>query len=269
MSALTAAVVMARGLGTRMRAEGAASELTAEQAAAAADGAKAMMPLGGRPFLDHTLTELADAGITDVCLIIGPEHQAVRDYYDSLGAQRLTISYAVQERPLGTANAVAAAEEWAGDRRFLVINGDNFYPASVIEALAAVDGNAVAGFDRAALIAGSNIPAERVAAFALVEASEGWLTSFVEKPGADLVAAAGPHALVNMNCLAFTSAIFDACRHIEPSPRGEYEIGDAVLVVAHDAGVRVVPVEAGTLDLASRDDVASVAAALAGREVRL
>ena len=53
------AVVMARGLGTRMKAASGEVELTAEQANAAASGAKAMMPLGGRPFLDHVLTNLA------------------------------------------------------------------------------------------------------------------------------------------------------------------------------------------------------------------
>ena len=39
-----------------------------------------MIPIG-RPFLDYVLSGLADAGYRRVCLVVGPEHQAVRDYY--------------------------------------------------------------------------------------------------------------------------------------------------------------------------------------------
>ena len=54
--------------------------LTPEQAEAAAAGQKAMMPFG-RPFLDYVLSGLADAGYTDICLVVGPDHDAVREYY--------------------------------------------------------------------------------------------------------------------------------------------------------------------------------------------
>lgn len=271
MSALSTAVVMARGLGTRMRAEDAgASGLTATQAAAAAQGAKAMMPLNGRPFLDHSLSELADAGIRDVCLVIGPEHQAIREYYRSLELDRLSISFAVQEQPKGTADAVAAARAWVGERRFLVVNGDNLYSADVVRALADVDGNAMPGYDKAALIAASNIPAERVASFALVHSANGLLTSLEEKPAPDVVAAAGEHAQISMNMFAFTPEIFDSCARIAPSVRGELELVTAVLdLVARGIDMRVVPVDSGVLDLARRDDVAVVESLLADREVRL
>ena len=59
------AVLLARGLGSRMKQESDAS-LTAVQAAAAAAGAKGMMPIGPRPFLDYVLSALADAGCTSV-----------------------------------------------------------------------------------------------------------------------------------------------------------------------------------------------------------
>jgi len=269
-SELTTAVVLARGLGTRMKRSSAASGLSDEQRAAADAGAKAMMPTGGRPFLDFLLSALADAGITDVCLVIGPEHDAVRAYYDRLEPERLRIGYAVQERPLGTADAVLAAEAFVGDRRFAAVNGDNLYPAEALEALASVGGNALAGFDRSALARLGNIPPERMAAFAIVESADGWLRRIVEKPSPEVVAAAGEHALISMNCWAFTPAVFDACRRIAPSPRGEFEIVDAAgALVGAGHPVRVVPVEAGVLDLSSAGDVASVEAFLRGRAVRL
>ena len=64
--------------------------------------------------------------------------------------------------------------------------------------------------------------------------------------------------------------MFASCRRIPASARGELEIVDAVRdLVARGVEVRVVPVAAGVLDLATRADVAEVGAALRGREVRL
>ena len=77
---VTRAVVLARGLGTRMRRAAPGAQIDAAQAAVAETGLKAMIPVG-RPFLDHVLGELADAGFRKICLVIGPEHDVVREYY--------------------------------------------------------------------------------------------------------------------------------------------------------------------------------------------
>lgn len=274
MAAVTKAVVMARGLGSRMRRANAAG-LTPEQAAAADAGAKAMMPLGGRPFLDHVLTRLADAGLVDVCLVIGPEHTAIRDYYGGLPTERLRITFAEQAEPRGTADAVAAAESFVGADRFVVVNGDNLYPARSLRALVAEAGSATVGFRPEGLIARSNIPAERLGAFALLLVDRlGDLVDLVEKPGPAELAAArsgdSAYALVSMNCWLFEPSVFDACLRIEPSPRGELEVVDAVRTLLGD-GVRfaVVPSDEGVWDLSSRGDVRAVTEALAGQDVHL
>ena len=66
------AVIMARGLGSRMRRASEGVELTAEQQRAADAGVKAMISLDGRPFLDYVISALADAGFPEICLVIGP-----------------------------------------------------------------------------------------------------------------------------------------------------------------------------------------------------
>lgn len=268
--ATTKAIVLARGLGSRMRAASDVA-LPADQAAAAASGAKAMMPLGGRPFLDHSLSRLADAGLTQVCLVIGPEHTAVRDYYDALDLERIELFYAVQAEPLGTADAVASADWFAGADQVVVVNGDNLYPTAVLAALAASEGSGMAGFTPAGLVTNSNIPADRLSAFARIAVdATGALADIVEKPTPEQLETLGADALVSMNCWLFTPAIFDACRRIVPSARGELEITDAVrLLVAEGERFAVVPSSEGVLDLSSRGDIAAVAAALAGVEVRL
>jgi len=264
------AVILARGLGSRMRKASDAASLSPEQERAADRGVKAMISVG-RPFLDHVISALADAGFTDICLVIGPEHQMMRDYYDAVPKARVTISYAIQQEPRGTADAVLAAEEFADGERVLVINSDNYYPAEALRALAAQPGSALVGFDRAAMVEHSNIPADRVAAFALVEAdADDALVRLIEKPGAQVVSAAGPHSLVSMNCWLCGPAIFDAARRIPLSPRGEYELPDAVRrAIADGDPYHVVRAQVGVLDLSSRDDIAAVAAAFQDREATL
>ena len=266
------AVILARGLGSRMRKEAEGVSLDEGQSAAADAGVKAMISMGGeRPFLDYVISALADAGFTEVCLVIGPEHDMIRDYYNGVEKDRVTISYGVQEEPLGTANAVLGAEEFAGDDRVLIINSDNYYPAEALRLLADVPGSALVGFERTAMLERSNIPADRIAAFALATTdADGNLAELVEKPDEATIERLGDDAVLSMNCWLCSPAIFEAARAIPKSARGEYEITDAVRW-AIDAGdpYRVVRADVGVLDMSNRGDIASVMDALGDAAVRL
>jgi len=133
---LSKAVILARGLGTRMRRPDHDTDRLQDAQVSMADaGLKAMIPVG-RPFLDYVLTGLADAGFQEVCLVIGPEHGILREYYTlKCIPKRLQISFAIQERPLGTADAVAAAESFVATQCFLVLNSDNYYPVTALRRL--------------------------------------------------------------------------------------------------------------------------------------
>ena len=265
------AVILARGVGLRMRRSDPTAALDPRQAAAADRGVKAMIPVG-RPFLDYLLSVLADAGYRRVCLVLGPEHDEVRSYYAAIKPRRLQIEFAVQAAPLGTADAVAAAAPVVGRDAFLMINSDNYYPLEPLVALRAAAGPAVAAFDRDAMVRGSNIPAERLSKFAAVEVdSEGWLRRIIEKPSEPVLARLPRPLGIGMNCWRFGESIFEACRSIGPSPRGELEITDAVQYSIDRLGERfaVVWSDAAVLDLSTRSDIKPVAARLAGAEVQL
>src|SRR5689334_21013189 len=103
-----------------------AAALDAQQAAAADAGWKGLDPVP-RPFLDYVLSGLADAGIREVCLVVGPGANPVRERYASLPMRRISVSFAVQESPRGTADATLAAEEFAERGDFLLANADNYY----------------------------------------------------------------------------------------------------------------------------------------------
>ena len=66
------------------------------------------------------ISALADAGIADVVLVLGPEHDAVRKHFTAdAPPQRVRIRFAERGRPIGTANAVIAAADAIGDENFL------------------------------------------------------------------------------------------------------------------------------------------------------
>jgi glucose-1-phosphate thymidylyltransferase len=266
------AVVLARGLGTRMRAQDDGAVIAREQAAVADQGVKAMIPVGGRPFLDYLLAALTDAGFTDVCLVVGPEHQAIREYYSrTVVPRRMRLSFAIQEIPLGTADAVRAAELFVAEEPFLVLNGDNYYPPEVLAALRRHSPPATVGFARDGLLHDGQIPPDRIARYALLDVGpDGLLRRVVEKPD-EQVAWTLRDAPVSMNCWLLTPAILNACRRVSPSPRGELELTLAVQYAIDVMGMRVhvVPANAPVLDLSHRADIAAVASRLGRLNVSL
>jgi glucose-1-phosphate thymidylyltransferase len=272
-----------------MREPDAAAQLSEGQRRAADAGIKMMIPVHGRPFLDYILSTLADAGVTDVALVVAPDHEAVREHYLTHPPERVALSFVVQPEPRGTANAVHAAERWTAGEPFLAMNADNLYPVSALRALASLAEPGLPGFDREDLVRTGNIPSERVLAFALVEVDEeGYLTGIVEKPG-DLPPEGGSHGispgeavefpqarfvasafrrtrdlLVSMNLWRFDARIFDACRDVPQSIRGEFELPEAVaLATRRGVRFRVIPARGPVLDLSRRGDAADIERRLA------
>jgi glucose-1-phosphate thymidylyltransferase len=225
----------------------------------------------GRPFLDYVLSSLADAGYRDVCLVIGPEHQVVRDYYARVPLLRLRIAFTVQEHPKGTADAMLAANDFVDGDAFIVLNADNLYPVDVLQRMDRLGEPGLPGFSARALLADGQIPPERLARFAVLDVgADGYLRRVIEKPDAATLAAFGPDPVISMNLWRFDARVFAAARAIGPSARGELELQAAVqYAIDHGARLRVVPVQAGVLDLSSRGDIAAVADRLKGIRVAL
>ena len=107
-----------------------------------------------------------------------------------------------------------------------------------------------------------NIPAERVSHYAVVKIDrDGMLECIIEKPGAGRIASlgAGNPVYVGMNSWSLPPEIYEACRRIAPSPRGELELQDAVQYARDRMGIRfrVLVHHDGVLDLSTRADIAS------------
>lgn len=264
-------MILARGLGKRMRVADSATALSREQLHAAAAGVKAMIPIG-RPFLDYVLSALADAGIRNVCLVIGPEHNAIREYYRAMELRRIQIHFTIQEQPIGTANALLSAREFAGEDPFLSLNSDNYYPSEVFKALRTLGEPGLPAFEQQSLLQQSNIPEERLRSYALLRIGRsGYLDEIVEKPSALPKSAGNEPVFLSMNCWRFDSTIFRACEEVPRSARGEFELPEAVQYGIANLGLRLkaVPFRAGVLDLSRRSDIASVSARLCDVSVEL
>ncbi len=263
---LSRAVVLARGLGRRMREHDPDATLTDAQRQAADRGHKALMPIHGRPFLDYVLSSLADAGLVRIALVVAPDHDALREYYQrEAPPSRVRIDFIVQPEARGTADAMLAAERWTSGEPFLTLNADNLYPLTALRDLVALDEPGLPVFDPDDLVRTSNIPWSRIAAFALLDVGEdGYLRSIVEKPGA----LSRPRS-VSMNVWRFDARIFEACRGVPKSVRGEYELPEAVgLAIARGVRFRALPARGPVLDLSRRADAADVERRVAGMEAR-
>jgi len=264
------AVILARGLGTRMRRASLDVQLAADGEAMAALGLKALMPIAGRPFLDYTADSLIRAGVRELCFVIAPDADIMREHARRIAADAgVRVECAVQNEPKGTADAVLAAEHFADGQDFLLSNSDNLYPDDALQGLADLpDGVCgLAAFDAQSLAAGGNISPERIRDFAVVVSdARGELDRIVEKPANPQDYACDGRIWVSMNLFRFSARVFDACRGVQLSPRGELELPDAVagLAAADDVEFRVLRSTGAVLDLSSRADVPGAEALLTG-----
>ena len=201
--------------------------------------AKQLVPVANKPVLFYGIEAMAEAGIEEVGIIIapetGPEIEAAAGDGSRFGVR---ITYLVQDEPLGLAHAVLTAEPFLGQSPFVMYLGDNLLQGGIADLVAAFREHAPD-----ALILLTPVPDPEnygVAELAPVDEANardgalGRIVRLVEKPrepATDL-------ALVGV--YMFTAAIHDAARAIEPSPRGELEITDAIQYLV-DGDMRVEP----------------------------
>ena len=119
---LTEAIILAGGLGTRLRSE-------------VQDLPKAMAPINDQPFLAYQLAYLAAQGIQKVYLAVGYKSEAIVDYFGHQ-YQSMALEYVVEETPLGTGGAVVQALAATQTNHVLIGNGDTMFEVD-LKAMAA------------------------------------------------------------------------------------------------------------------------------------
>ena len=190
--------------------------------------------MANKPVLFYGIEAMAAAGIEEVGIIIAPETgDEIRAAAGDGSQFGVRITYVVQDEPNGLAHAVLTAEPFLGDSPFVMYLGDNLLQGGIADLVAAFVAEAPD-----ALILLTPVPDPENYGVAELEAAgdgqRGRVVRLVEKPAQP----ATDLALVGV--YMFTACIHEAARAIEPSPRGELEITDAIQYLV-DSGRRVEP----------------------------
>ena len=202
------AIILAAGEGSRMR------PLTARRP-------KVMLPVAGRPFLEHIILRARAAGADRIVLVVGYCGQAVRSYFGDGSRLDLRIEYTIQDRQLGTGHALLAAQDLA-ESSFLVLNGDVLPDEPSLLALAS----------RKPAV--SAIQVKDPGRYGVFVQDGSRMISVVEKSDSP------PSNLANAGIYHLGTSIFDALRAVPLSERGEYELTDALNLLAARESMEIV-----------------------------
>ncbi len=84
---------------------------------------KVMMPLGGKPLLEHTIEYLKGQGVNEIVLCVAYLRSRIKEYFNDGADFGVKLSYAEADEPLGTAGQLSTAKHILTDT-FIVMNGD-------------------------------------------------------------------------------------------------------------------------------------------------
>lgn len=180
------------------------------------DCPKPMLPIGDRPMLAHQIERMEQAGVREVLIVVGYKGGMVRDYFAKHPPAKAKLSYVVQEQQDGTGSAALLARAFAGAEPFLMTYGDNIVEPEVYRDLIAK----VEGAEMVLAVKRVDDPYQGGAVYTEGER----VTKIVEKPPKG----ASTTNWNNAGIYVFRPSVFEALDHVELSPRGEYELTDAV-----------------------------------------
>lgn len=225
-------VVCAAGKGTRM------GELCK-------DRPKHVLPVNGKPFLYHLLDNLKKGGATKIILVGGYCFDKLKEYVDKIKNEFDIILVnqflEIGEDKYGTAMPILAAKKYVKESEFLVVYGDNLYSDEDVKELVKEN----AGLNYVAALKHENPTKYGV----FVYDENMMLKEVVEKPQ-------NPASnLINTGIYRFTKEIFEKIEQIGKSPRGEYELTDAIQLLANSGKVKVKQLKDYWLDFGKPEDI--------------
>lgn len=199
----TQAVILAAGRGTRLE------ELTT-------DKPKVMCEVRGKPILEHTLDKLRAAGVKKAVIVVHYKKEHIIEYFGD-SHDGMHIVYVEQKKMQGTADAVLTAQKHITDSLFLCLAGDVMFEQQLLSKVLK---------HKKPVITVCEVP--NPSRYGVIEPDDGRVKRIVEK------SLTPPSNLANASIYLFPKTIFEACKKIEKSSRGEYEVTDAIQYLIDD-----------------------------------
>lgn len=228
------AVVLAAGKGSRL------GSLTLKRS-------KAMLPVLGKPIVERVMEDLAANGVADFVLVVSPDDRLISRHFCGSSALQAEVRLVYQAQRLGMANALQCAAPLIHGA-FILAACDNLFPAGHVSRLLAAWRTAP---QPNAVLTLMPVEPERWGSVAIVEMDGPWVTGIVEKPPPEKA----PSNVSSLPLYCFSPRILDYLFQVPLSPRGEYELQDAIqMLIARQGGVRGVRV-ARRLTLTSPADL--------------
>ena len=227
------AVLLAAGRGTRM---GAITE----------EIPKPLLPVHGKPLMEHIMDRLAEAGIRRFLVVVGFQGERIERHFANW---RWPVEFRLQEPVNGTGSAARLAKQFAGDEPFLLSFGDCLCSAAeYVRCLTILRDSAAT----AAVLAAKDIEDPWLGAAIYEE--DGRISRIVEKPPKGTSTTRWGSA----GFYGFRPVIFDYLEKLTPSVRNEYEITSAFeMMLADGLELRISPVKGDWRDVGRPEDLAA------------
>ncbi len=209
---------------------------------------KAMLPVLGQPIVARVVDLLAEQGIADFVLVISPEDRDIERYFRQATPPEVDVRFVYQPERRGMADALRyAAPLITGD--FVLSACDNLVtPADVARLLDFWQRERPAG-----LLTVMPVEPARLGSVGIVELEGPWVQRIVEKPAPE----DAPSRICSLPLYIFTAQLLDYLPQLAPSPRGEYELQDAIQLLIAATG------RVGSVEIARRLTLTSAADLLA------
>jgi glucose-1-phosphate thymidylyltransferase len=189
---------------------------------------KPLVPVANKALIRYAIETLTNMGATEIGLVVNSVESPIRESLgDGISTVGVPLTYIEQTNPRGLAHAIGLCEDYIGNEPFIVYLGDNIFQDSMRALYRRFEETGAS-----AALALTQVP--NPSAFGIAALDGERITYLVEKPDDP------PSDLAIAGVYVFRPEIFYAIKQIKPSPRGEYEITDAIQYLLEQGGT-IIP----------------------------
>ena len=193
---------------------------------------KPMIPLLGKPLLEHTILGLQNNGINHILLVVGYKQEIIKKYFEKIALElNIKIDFITQEVYLGTANAANYAKNFIKDEPFLMMYGDLFVDPEIFKII--LKKYRENKFEGLITLLEVNNPQD----YGIITLnSKDLVKKIIEKPTPDQRAG----NLANAGIYIFNQSIFKAIEKTQKSVRNEYEFTDSMQILINELNGKIL-----------------------------